>query len=547
MVVLDVYTSIIVILIVGWLGALTSQLFRLPRIVCMILFGIGLLPVLHPAVMDTPLTVSTSTGPLTLHDAQNPASSIRSVALLVALARGGLSVKLSYFRVLGLPMIVIATVPYFLEFLIEGLVTPRILPASAGFGPSTPSVAFAAASVWAPLSPSIVIPNMLAFVEKGLTAAGRLVLVGAPLEVSTALLTEGIFDSYITATNLNKDPNTVLYFIPVYIIGSIAYGFAFAAGYLIYTRLRQAKAIACLFGKMDPIEPLFVFLLMFLLCYSTSIDDVNVPRLIGFFSAVSMGIGVQYLLPEVGDALCLQLKPAWTFAECFLFVLTGCVIRPVLDGGNASVVFGPFFAILLLGQLGPMVGDILASFLWQITLLRTAPWTWKRHEWRDLLGRVAFCWVATMPKATLQASLPSKLSKTFKAGNYGAAAAFVGPAAAIAILYMATLGSVLTFSAGSFLATYFQNQETAVGNQTTEIEATQLCTTVQGTPGKERVGPIINVLTGVGSATDGLVAGQEVTIDFPHHTASSYLTGTGYADIAPITPKVIPLVNEPSA
>jgi len=229
--------------------------------------------------------------------------------------------------------------------------------------------------------------------------------------------------------------------------------------------------------------------------------------------------------------------------------LTGCVIRPAIETGIAGTLFGPFFAVLLLGQLGRMAGDILSSFIWQVTILRTAPWKWNAHEWRDLLGRVAFCWVATIPKATLQASLPSKLAKTYRAGKYTAAAAFVGPAAAIAILYMATLGSLLTFSAGSFLATYFQNQEVKAVKET-EPEAEELCTksSPQGSiPGSERVGPVVNLLTGVDASKDEFVAGREVTINITHQSPSSYLTGTAYADILPTPQKnLAPLLTTES-
>jgi len=434
----------------------------------------------------------------------------------------------------------------------------------------------------------------LAFVEQGYTAAGRLVLVGAPLEVSTALLPEGIINSYMTAQNLGTDPSLVLYFIPVYIFGSAAYGFAWSAMFVLYSKIRKTPKFTNLFGKMDPIEPLLVFLVMFFLCYTTSIDDVNIPRLIGFFSAVTFGMGVQHFLPEVADALCLQLKPIWTFAECFLFVLTGCVIRPAIDGGDAAALFGPFFAVLLLGQLGRMCGDILAAFIWQITLLKRAPWSWTRPEWRDLGGRVIFCWVATIPKATLQASLPVKLSKTIAAAHFSAAASFVGPAAAIAILYMATIGSLLTFSVGTLLATYFQNKEPkpelgpdeqelcppsrrgSTGGTTPKKEKANVLTGVPakqdvfmapaevvvdpehrspstwatGTtyadprpepnpsaavPGAERVGPVVNLLTGFEAEDDNFVAKREVTINVPHQSPSQYLTGTDYT-IDPVCP-----------
>ena len=95
--VLDVYTSLIAILLVSWLGGLIATALRLPRIVAMILFGIALYPSLHPSILQTGLAppgydFSVAGG------AQNPASSIRTMALLVALIRGGLSVKLSFIR-----------------------------------------------------------------------------------------------------------------------------------------------------------------------------------------------------------------------------------------------------------------------------------------------------------------------------------------------------------------------------------------------------------------------------------------------------------------
>src|SRR4051812_11727245 len=99
--------------------------------------------------------------------------------------------------------------------------------------------------------------------------------MGAPLEVSTALLTEGILQSYLNAENQGTDPNIVLYFIPVYILGSAAYGFAWSGVFFLYTKLRKNARFTGFVGKMDPIEPLLVFLIMFILCYTTSNDDVN--------------------------------------------------------------------------------------------------------------------------------------------------------------------------------------------------------------------------------------------------------------------------------
>lgn len=222
---------------------------------------------MHPAVLNTatfvsnpvsggaPIDVSgkATSGPNTApFAAQNPASTIRVMALLVALARGGLSVRLSYFHELGAAMAVLAVLPYGVELVVEALVAPSILPDSAGFGSSTPwLVSFAAASVWAPLSPSIVVPNMLAFVESGMDVAGRLVLTGAPLEVSTALITEGVLNNAVIAPVHGTPMSEVLGYIPLYIIGSALYGIAFALAFWGYSLARPRPTVRWICGALE--------------------------------------------------------------------------------------------------------------------------------------------------------------------------------------------------------------------------------------------------------------------------------------------------------
>lgn len=67
---MDVHTSVVALLLVGFGGALIASLLRLPRIVPMILLGIALQPAMHPAVMNAPVTVS---GGIAVPDSQNPA------------------------------------------------------------------------------------------------------------------------------------------------------------------------------------------------------------------------------------------------------------------------------------------------------------------------------------------------------------------------------------------------------------------------------------------------------------------------------------------
>ena len=131
--------------------------------------------------------------------------------------------------------------------------------------------------------------------------------------------------------------------IPTFVIGSALYGIAFALvffGYVLahswpagrgsqhfrprsYVRAREhARVVACV-GPPDKVEHLLVFVMTALLCYTTSIDSVDVPWLIGLFACLCCAMATQHLLPAMADDFCVRLKPAWYFVEGFLFILTG--------------------------------------------------------------------------------------------------------------------------------------------------------------------------------------------------------------------------------
>ena len=243
-------------------------------------------------------------------------------------------------------------------------------------------------------------------------------------------------------------------------------------------------------------------------------------RLIGFFAALCMAVATQYLLPAFSDELVVSLKPVWYFAECFLFVLTGCVIRPAIDSGLSAPLFGNFLALLLVGSLARMVGDVIACVCWQWTLLKVGPASWSCAQWGDLARRVAFVWMATTPKATLQGTLGPKVAKTFTAASsalgdksYALPAVFIAPAAAVAILYCATIGTLLTFTAGRVLAVYFQEQhETKVAelNAASTAEA-QAAVAAAAAERSEGIKAVINHPHNLGDVALMLRAGAEGT------------------------------------
>jgi hypothetical protein len=167
-------------------------------------------------------------------------------------------------------------------------------------------------------------------------------------------------------------------------------------------------------------------------------------------------------LMPAAEELAAGIKSLWFVAELFLFVLTGCVIRPAIDAGLGTSLFGNFLAVLLAGSAARLAGDVVVAILWQWTTGGAPPWRWRQAAWAMAARRVAFVWAATTPKATLQGTFGPKLATAFAAAaagldaSYAGPAAFVAPAAAVAILYCATAGTILTFTVGAAAARVIQ-------------------------------------------------------------------------------------------
>ena len=347
---MDPILSVIAVLCCGALGGVVSRALRLPHIICMILLGLALAPALHPSLVTT---CSSTPG------AVNPASSLRSFALLIALARGGLTMRLSNLSALRTPIALLGTLPFVCELLAEAIAAKLLLPDSSGIVSAAPPLTpFLAASIWAPLSPSIVIPNMLSFAERGLERTAGLVLTAAPFEIGVALLTIGSLESIMAGGGGGL---SVLW-VPVSLLGSLAFGFSSAYAYYLYIRHRTHKTAVRLLRPPEPWEATIVFYIIYSGAYALS-GSPNIPKLVGFLTALSASIGVQYLLPSHAAALAAGLKPVWAFAECFLFVLTGVVVRSAVDGGTAALS-GAFVVVLMIGSVARLSADVCVAVAW---------------------------------------------------------------------------------------------------------------------------------------------------------------------------------------
>jgi hypothetical protein len=460
--------------------------FFLPvyRVIGMMTAGVILSPIISSGILVTCSEVP--------HGA-NPASTMRSMALLFALARGAFGLAWDGVLKIRWTVAALAFLPYLVEMVVEAVFAVTILPASTGLGGVT-SISYLAATLWASLSPSLVIPNMLTLVEEvQAKTPSYLVLCSAPLEIGTALIAYGAVSSTIEAS-VEGNGITSVALIPVWIVLSILLGIAMAVVLYFWRKVRTDHRMVAIFGEALPAEQLFTFIVFYLLSYCLC-TPYYLDNLINVVSALSCVLAVRVLSPELGEIAAPMLKVAWAFAEVFLFVLTGVVVRGAIDSRSSAFSFA-FVALLFVGNMARLLVDFGVAFLWKIQspaiteqseissnnsnkdeLLPSGSQSPKEPTtptitidteekdnfkvfsipyvgdwWSDVIGRTLFLWSCTTPKATVQAALGgAPLAAATALGISTATGQFIQQSCAISILYCATIGSLLTHTLGRYL------------------------------------------------------------------------------------------------
>lgn len=156
-------TSLAYVLLLGMaLGAMASRL-RLPSLVGMLLAGILLGPCVLNLLSPSLLGIS---------------ADLRQLALVIILARAGLSLELEDLRRAGRPAVLLCFVPASFEVLGMVLLAPRLL------GVDVLDAAIMGAVVGA-VSPAVIVPRMLRLMEEGYGAdkgIPQMILAGASVD-----------------------------------------------------------------------------------------------------------------------------------------------------------------------------------------------------------------------------------------------------------------------------------------------------------------------------------------------------------------------------
>ena len=353
-------TSLSFIFLVGLAMGAICQKLKLPRIIGMLATGI----VLGPYVLDLldPSILSIS-------------SDLRKMALIIILLKAGLSLNLEDLKKVGRPAIMMAFVPATFELIGYLVFAPLILGI-------TRVEAAVMGSVLAAVSPAVVVPRMVQLMENKYgteKAIPQMIMAGASCDDIFVIV---LFTTFLSMAQGGSADIKAFVNIPISIILGIILGAI--VGYLLYLFFETAYAKKhYVRNSMKVIIVLgFSFLLIAIEGWLEGKIAVS-----GLLAVVSMACVLKMKCTSfVSKRLSEKFGRLWFAAEVILFVLVGAAvdIRYTLDAGLAAVAM--IFAALIFRSFGVWLCTVKTSLT---------------------LKERAFCVIAYLPKATVQAAIGS--------------------------------------------------------------------------------------------------------------------------------------------
>lgn len=353
-------TSLSFIFLVGLAMGAICQKLKLPRIIGMLATGI----VLGPYVLDLldPSILSIS-------------SDLRKMALIIILLKAGLSLNLEDLKKVGRPAIMMAFVPATFELIGYLVFAPLILGI-------TRVEAAVMGSVLAAVSPAVVVPRMVQLMENKYgteKAIPQMIMAGASCDDIFVIV---LFTTFLSMAQGGSADIKAFVNIPISIILGIILGAI--VGYLLYLFFETAYAKKhYVRNSMKVIIVLgFSFLLIAIEGWLEGKIAVS-----GLLAVVSMACVLRMKCTSfVSKRLSEKFGKLWFAAEVILFVLVGAAvdIRYTLDAGLAAVAM--IFAALIFRSFGVWLCTVKTSLT---------------------LKERAFCVIAYLPKATVQAAIGS--------------------------------------------------------------------------------------------------------------------------------------------
>lgn len=376
-------TSLALIFLIGMLTGSVFKKLKLPSLLGMLLTGIVLGPHVLNLLDSSILGIS---------------AELRKLALIIILARAGLSLDIKDLIKVGRPAVLMCFVPACFEMVGMILLAPKLL------GVSLLDAAIMGAVVGA-VSPAVVVPKMLNLMENGYgtdKSIPQLILAGASVDDVFVIV---MFTSF-TGLAMGEGISASSFLeIPISIVLGLVGGIA--VGLLILELFKK-------FHMRDSYKVIVMLSIAFLL---VALEDKLTGMLpfSGLLAVMSMGIIVQRNNQNLAGCISSKFSKLWVAAELILFVLVGAAvdIEYAAAAGLSSILL--IAGVLIFRMIGVY-----------ICLLKTQLSNKER----------LFCMIAYTPKATVQAAIGSvPLAMGLACGQ------IVLTVAVIAILITAPLGA----------------------------------------------------------------------------------------------------------
>ncbi len=376
--------SLALIILIGFSLKGIFQKLQLPGLLGILLSGIFLGPFLLDWIDPTLLQI---------------APDLRLIALIVILARAGLSLDIKDLKKVGRPAILLCFVPASFEIIGITLLAPPLL------GISTLDAALLG-SVLGAVSPAVIVPKMIHLMESGYgktRSIPQMILAGASVDdVYTIVL----FTAFLGIAKGQGFNPAVLLDVPMSIVSAGVVGAAI--GWILVQIFKRIHI-------RDTVKVLIILGVSFLI-YGL---EPLVRQLFPFASllaimAIGMSIFAFYSL--LARRIAGKFSKIWIAAELILFVLLGSAvdITYVLRAGWAVI------AVILSGLAFRSIGTWLSVSRAGLTA---------REKW--------FAVIAYWPKATVQAAIGAlPLAAGLHSGQ------IILTTAVLAILITAPLGAI---------------------------------------------------------------------------------------------------------
>ena len=340
--------SLALILILGVIASYLFKKINMPSLIGYIFIGIILGPYCLNVLDSSLLDIS---------------STLRNIALVIILTRAGLTLKITDLKKIGISAILMSFIPALMEILGFVLLSRSLLDISI-------NEALIMGSIIAAVSPAVIVPRLIDLINNNygtLKGIPQLILAGSSVDDVVVLV---LFTSFLSLENANSFDILALIQIPLSIILGIIIGCII--GFIIDKIFRMIN--------INTISQLLVVLsISFILKYA---EDYFVFS--GLIAIMALSITLKYLNTAITDKLQSNYNNLWSVFEIFLFVLVGAMV-------NISYAFKAGINVILI-----IIGSLLFRMIGVFICLLTTKFNRKEK---------IFCFIAYMPKATVQAAI----------------------------------------------------------------------------------------------------------------------------------------------